>query len=193
MATVLGPLGGALINRFGYRKVAILGAILCTVSLTTSSLVEQMEVMYFTYGFLYGCGACCNVLVGFLVVTEYFIKWRALAVGMVTGGMGIGSLVYGPCLEILVSSVGWRWTFRIVAAVCLIVMLLLCVYEENVTEEIKWKNKSKSKAGEYERKIFDCSVWRSPRYIVLVLGSMTAIFSKYLPMVHLVSTQLWCK
>ena len=181
MTTLLGPVTATLVNRFGCRMVAIFGALLCTVALIATSFAESMEFMFFSYGFLFGCGSSFINLPGILVIPEYFVKWRSLAVGIATGGQTAGTIVYGPCLEILLSALGWRWTFRVVAAVIFSVVFLVCVYDPN---EVHEENAPKGK-------MFDCSVWRSPRFVLVTLVICVGFFARYIPMVHLVRQSVY--
>ena len=110
------------------------GALTCTVSLLVTSFAEQMEFMYFSYGVIFGIGLSGISLVGFIVITKYFTKWRSFAISVVSAGMGAGSLIFGPLLELLLSSLGWRWTSRVVAVIACVNVFLVCALEPNYVQ-----------------------------------------------------------
>ena len=51
-------LAGYLCDHFGYRITCCMGGILCIAGLLATSFAKSPAVMYFTYGLVYGMGAC---------------------------------------------------------------------------------------------------------------------------------------
>lgn len=51
---LLGPVGSALANKFGFRMVVITGTLISTTGIALSYLVVDPYTLYFTYGFLAG-------------------------------------------------------------------------------------------------------------------------------------------
>ena len=51
-------LAGYLCDHFGYRITCFMGGILCIAGLLATSFAKSSAVMYFTYGLVYGMGAC---------------------------------------------------------------------------------------------------------------------------------------
>ena len=103
----------------------ICGTALCSIALFVSSFVNNLHLLYFTYGIVFGVGHNFIYTSAILVVPEYFSKWRSYALIMVATGNTVGVLVYGLCLQILLDSVGWRGTFRIVGGVVTMTGLIL--------------------------------------------------------------------
>ncbi|CAE1279459.1 unnamed protein product [Acanthosepion pharaonis] len=82
-----------------HRQVIICGGFISAVATFTSFFVEQVEVIYVTYGILSGIFSgmsyfSCNTIVG-----SYFKKKRTLAVGISQSGTGIGAIVLNYFLE----------------------------------------------------------------------------------------------
>ena len=190
ISTLLSPFVGAVINRFGCRVVEVFGAVICTVSLLVTSFAEQMEFMYFSYGVIYGIGLSGISLVGFIVITKYFTKWRSFAIGMVSGGMGAGSLIFGPLLELLLSSLGWRWTFRVVAAIACVNVSLVCVLEPNEALVDEPKRRCDRQENRQQKKMFYFSAWKNYRFVLVTAGSCFVLSAKYIILVHLVRMYL---
>ena len=46
------------LDHFGYRITCFMGGILCIAGLLATSFAKSPAVMYFTYGLVYGMGAC---------------------------------------------------------------------------------------------------------------------------------------
>ena len=51
-----------------------------------------------------------------LITAKNFRRWQSLAVGIVSVGGSIGVLIMGPSLQLLIDTVGWRGTYRIISA-----------------------------------------------------------------------------
>lgn len=63
------------------------------------------------FHFVYvGFGFCLIYIPSVLTVGYYFEKWRALATGISLCGSGIGTFIFGPLTEKLLSKYGWRDT-----------------------------------------------------------------------------------
>ena len=131
--TSIGFVSALLCDRFGCRCVTITGSLICVISLVTSSFVNNLIVLYFTFGILFGIGNSFVFTSGLLITPQYFTKWRSLAISIVSGGMGAGILAVGPALQELVDSLGWRGALRVMTAPTGLVVVLGLVFDENNT------------------------------------------------------------
>ncbi|KAI8483263.1 hypothetical protein Bbelb_390040 [Branchiostoma belcheri] len=115
------PLSTPLFLRFGHRKVALGGVVLCSASLLTTSFVPHIAYMFVTYSLLYGLGAnfVFNASIN-LVGAHFQHRHRSLATCLASTGFAFGTLVMNPLTEAILSSVGLRNTYRILAAMILV-------------------------------------------------------------------------
>lgn len=203
MSLLPAPLLGHLSEKFGCRVVAISGALTIMMGLVTSSFVQNLELLYFTYGALTGLGACACRTSAFLVVAMYFNKKRSFATGSVTMGPSLGMFMWGPIAQVLLDSVGWRNTFRIMAACCCLIIFAAVTYNPNVEEKDKILEKVESGKEKSELddevhtamlqtkkekgKIVDLSVFMIPQYCILVASFTLMFLCRFIPNIHLVS------
>ncbi|CAH3021810.1 unnamed protein product [Porites evermanni] len=178
------------------------------MGLVTSSFVQNLELSYFTYGALTGLGACVCRTSAFLVVSMYFNKKRSFATGSVTMGPSLGMFMWGPIAQVLLDSVGWRNTFRIMAACCCLIIIAAVTYNPIVEEKdkiLEKKVESRKEKRELDNKvnsamlqtkrekgkIVDLSVFMIPQYCILVASfhwSFTLMFlCRFIPNIHLVN------
>ena len=129
---VSGPLVGGVINHFGCRVASILGCLLCAVGLTLSSFVESFAILFLTYSIMYGIGTSCVFMSSVVIVPKYFKKKRSAAVGCVSTGIGIGTMVISAIFQALLDSLGWKNTLRVMAGVMLLACSLECSFDPNV-------------------------------------------------------------
>ena len=172
--------------------------------LTATSFVNDIEVMFFTFGVLTGLGSSFCRTSCFLMVAKYFNKKRSFATGSVTMGPSLGMFIWGPVTQVLLDSVGWRNTFRVMALSCTLVVLLAIPFNPNVEEKDKMlednceemtepndqdddDGSGKIQTGNKKFKILDFSVWKIPQYCILVISFALMSMCRFIPSVHLVS------
>ncbi|KAJ7365255.1 hypothetical protein OS493_005352 [Desmophyllum pertusum] len=131
------PLVGSISEKFSCRLVMMVGALLFVVGLTATSFVHDIEVMFFTFSVLTGLGSCCCRTSCFLVVAKYFNKKRSFATGSITMGSSLGMFMWGPITQVLLDSLGWRNTFRVMAFSCTLLFLFAVTFNPNIEEKDK--------------------------------------------------------
>ena len=119
---------GFLQDRFGPRRVAALGGILYALGFFLASQTESLLWLYITFGAIAGAGNGFGYAIPIPVVSKWFPDRRGLAIGLVVGGYGAGSGIYGPVArEVLIPQYGWQGTMQI-SAVLFLVMTLAAAY-----------------------------------------------------------------
>ena len=187
---------GYLCDRFGCRITCFLGGLLCVTGLVATSFANSLNLMYFTYGLVYGSGACFIYNSNYLVLGKYFNEKLSLAVGITALGSSVGVLYTGPLLQILLDAFGWRNTFRIMTATFALVCILSLVFNPNVVAttivtEVKAEALEMGKKVGIKRRIsFYCSVWTFPVFTFVVISLMVGSFGMYIPYINLVRIQL---
>ncbi|XP_033116968.1 monocarboxylate transporter 9-like isoform X2 [Anneissia japonica] len=136
-----------LLRYLTYRKVATIGVLLGSVSLFVSSFSPKILYLIILYGIFFGMSSNVSMFVtlDFMVVL-FEDKRRARAMTVVTLGATIGNLSMSNLVEYILEQVGWRWTFRIFAAILLLVGIGCCSFfgapncvEKNVEKNVKKK------------------------------------------------------
>lgn len=116
---------GFLQDRFGPQKVAAFGGILYALGFLLASQTESLIWLYVTFGAIAGAGNGFGYAIPIPVCSKWFPDRRGLAVGLVVGGYGAGSGIYGPLArEWLIPSYGWQGTMQISAAIFLVMTLV---------------------------------------------------------------------
>ncbi len=119
---------GFLQDRFGPRMVAAFGGILYALGFFLASQAESLIWLYVTFGAIAGAGNGFGYAIPIPVCSKWFPDRRGLAVGLVVGGYGAGSGIYGPLArEILIPAYGWQGTMQI-SALIFLVMTLAAAY-----------------------------------------------------------------
>jgi MFS family permease len=111
---VSSPLIGVLVVRFGPRKVMVVGNVGLILSLMLMSQINQLWQLYLVFGILVGMSqSFSSFMPSMVIVNNWFVKRRALAMGITSCGVGVGTFVLAPLIRYLIEVVGWRmaWVF----------------------------------------------------------------------------------
>ncbi|CAL1273933.1 unnamed protein product [Larinioides sclopetarius] len=114
MPLLAGPVASYLIDRYGCRKMCILGALLSTFSFVISVFADCLELLFLTFS-LAGLGLALCYVTSIVVVAYYFEKKRSLATGLAACGTGIGTFVFPPLTIYLLEQYCWQGTLVILA------------------------------------------------------------------------------
>lgn len=118
-----GPIASYLTDRYGCRKVSIAGGILAALGFVISAFINSIELLFFTFGILSGFGLSLCYVAAIVIVAYYFEKKRSFATGLSVCGSGIGTFIFPPFIDFLITEYGWRGTTLILAGL----FLNLCV------------------------------------------------------------------
>jgi MFS family permease len=120
---------GPLLDRFGPRWVVPIGSIVAATGLTITSGVHAMWQFYLFYGFLTAAGLCTSGFVSHSIfLPRWFDKQRGLAMGIAMSGAGLGILILVPASQSLISYLGWRTAYCILAVLMLALIVPLNIF-----------------------------------------------------------------
>jgi len=100
----------------GPRICAATGAVLVGLGFALASLTSSLVYLYLCIGVIVGIGNGFGYATPMPVGSKWFPDKRGLVVGIMVGGYGAGSAIFGPVANELVQRVGWRASFQILGA-----------------------------------------------------------------------------
>lgn len=109
----VGIVSGPLSDRVGARRLVIVGAVLISSGLVLTSRVDSVYLGYVTYGLGVGLGGGLIATPMYATAGGWFVRRRAVAMGLVASGNGLGTLLLVPLAESLIDSHGWRTAYLI--------------------------------------------------------------------------------
>jgi MFS family permease len=109
VSAALSPMLGRLMDRHGPRLVIEAGALLMAAGLLLATQVRHPWQLYATLGVLVGGGSVCLGYGGqSLFLPNWFVRRRGLAMSIAFSGVGVGSIVLLPGMQVLIERAGWR-------------------------------------------------------------------------------------
>jgi OFA family oxalate/formate antiporter-like MFS transporter len=112
-------IAGYIQDHRGPRPVAVIGGLLFSVGFFAASYTRSLPMFYLTAGVIAGTGSGFGYVVPTSVGSKWFPDKRGLVIGLMVGGYGAGSGVFGPLALTLIDAVGWRSTFQILSIIFL--------------------------------------------------------------------------
>jgi MFS family permease len=132
-----GPLVGWLAGRYGARGVISLGALLEAGGLVLLSQLQSLWQYYIGYAIVgVGVSAASQITTTF-VVSQWFIRRRGLAIGIMSTGLCIPGIVYSFLVGVyLIPHFGWSTTYLVLAAnvAVLIIPLALLIIRDKPSD-----------------------------------------------------------
>jgi MFS family permease len=118
------PVAGLAFDRFGPRLLMPLGGALVAAGMWLSSLAGGQGHLYISYGLIAALGQSALGFVSHSALISYwFVRRRATAIGIASIGQGIGAVVMVPSTQLLIDHIGWRGAFTITGVVILLTIV----------------------------------------------------------------------
>jgi len=119
---------GLMTDRLGPRSVVLLGAI---AGVGGYIVISQTRVLWHLYaGFAITAVNTSSVWTPLVSTTaRWFTRRRVLAIGIVTGGIGVGQMFMPPLASFLIQKAGWQTAYIVIAILIGVVTLpavILC-------------------------------------------------------------------
>ncbi|XP_032529761.1 monocarboxylate transporter 12 [Danaus plexippus] len=111
-----GPVSSSFVNRWGCRTVTVAGALLSSVCVVASAFAKNVTTLIFTIGVGAGVGFGLIYLPAIVSVTVWFKRYRSLATGIAVCGSGLGTFLFAPITDALISNYGWRGAMALIGA-----------------------------------------------------------------------------
>ena len=180
LAGLIGPLAGALADRYGVRRFMIFGAALLAVCLVLYGRIQSAAHMYAIHALFAVVLASCGLIVAIMLVSNWFVAKRGTAIGITLVGTSLGGMFFPRFATWLIAEHGWRQAFvyQALFPVGLLVIVVLLVRNRPADKGLEPLGGQPTAAGPDELPGLD--FWpalKTPTFWALAFAAMTTFFS----------------
>jgi MFS family permease len=116
----LGSVSGPLADRFGSRRLVVVGMLLTGAGLAAAGAAQSLFQVYAACGLGVGLGMGCAYVPAVGAVQRWFVRRRGFASGLAVSGIGVGTLVMPPLASLLIGEFGWRGAYVVLGVLAAI-------------------------------------------------------------------------
>jgi MFS transporter, OFA family, oxalate/formate antiporter len=127
----LGIVSGPLADRWGSRRLAVIGMVLTGIGLVVASAARSLLEVYAAYGLGVGLGVSCSYVPALGAVQRWFVRRRGFASGLAVSGIGVGTLVMPPLASLFIVSLGWRGAYLVLGVLAAVIGVGMALLIEN--------------------------------------------------------------
>ena len=129
---------GTLIDRFGPRTLFPIGATFLAMGLAATSRITAIWHLYLFFGVVMALGInTLSYAPHMSLIPKWFTKKRGLASGLAVSGIGVGTMVMAPFIQLMIDTVGWRSAFLVLAGILLSVVLpMTALFQRRSPEDV---------------------------------------------------------
>src|SRR5256712_9642148 len=132
-----GPVGGSLIDRFGPRRVMLVGNLFIVGGLLGLLFVREVWQLYLVWGLPIGIGTgAVGGVLGAAVAHRWFRTHRGVIIGALGAATSAGQLIFVPAMAELTVTEGWRWALGIVLIACAVMLVPVAVFMRDRPEQV---------------------------------------------------------
>jgi MFS family permease len=200
VSAVIAPFVGRLMDFKGPRLVVEVGSVLLATGLLLSTFSQAPWQLYLTLGVCVGAGG--NFLgygIQSQLIPHWFVRRRGLAIGLAFSGVGVGSIVLLPWIQVLIARDGWRTACWSLAIMVIVVLVPLNLLLRRKPEEIGLRpdgdgasdtRAASARAASIVDPAWAAMVWtlgralRTSRFWWIALGYFCALYAWYAVQVH---------
>ncbi|KAI9220423.1 major facilitator superfamily domain-containing protein [Blastocladiella britannica] len=173
---VTGIVAGRLTEIYGARPIMFAGMLIMTTGLILASFATQLWHLYLTQGIMYGIGSAFTFYPAVSLPTQWFVKRRALAMGISISGSGVGGILFSNVGTAILPLVGSKWTLRIFGLTsCVLLTLAVALAETHLPK--------RSAGGP----LVDFSLLRDKRFLAIMFSCLVIPFGLLTPYYYLPS------
>jgi MFS family permease len=183
---------GALVDRYGARRMLAVGTVLLCAGLVWTSRVDSLAGLVVAYGLITGVGLSVIYVVAYATPARWFDRRVGLASGLASAGLGVGMLVVAPVATELVASLGWRDGMLALAAgvagvLAVAVLLIRGEPSPDTAPDTEFPDGVEQVGGVDWRTQLDdvATVARTPAFVLTFLGWTFVYATLYVVLVNL--------
>ncbi|XP_059166367.1 monocarboxylate transporter 10-like [Physella acuta] len=186
-------------DRVGIRPTGIIGGVLAFIGLISSAFVEELMLLYLTYGVIAGLGFAFAYAPSLVILGHYFKRHMGLVNGLVTFGSSAVTIALVLGLPHLLDKIGLKYTLVFMSCLAFLLNLYAFTWKPIFTREnlglsqvalstmsIEMIQSQCTECCKFTRKFLNVRIWRNRGYVVWAVSCGVCLFGYFVPFVHLI-------
>lgn len=166
---VFGFIAGWIVDRFGPRRLMMVGILMAGGALVGLSYISTLGFFYFFYLFNALGYVCGGPLPNQVLLSRWFDKSRGKAMGFAYLGIGIGGALVYQLAKILTDHYGWHTALMLIGILIVVVALPMAFFVKDAPTGQAYQRSQQQKPMPIG------PILRSPYFYLLAFGSMCSI------------------
>ncbi|ODQ83251.1 hypothetical protein BABINDRAFT_159686 [Babjeviella inositovora NRRL Y-12698] len=132
LAYTFSPFAFILVAYIGLKPTVVLGVVIQTAGYILASFATKTWQLYLTEGVMIGISFSLVFTAGVAILSNWFYHRRALASGIMTGGTGLGGILFALSSQKLMEVTGnHKWPLRMVGMITFVLCAIsLCLTKQ---------------------------------------------------------------
>jgi len=199
-----GPVVGYLIDRFGSRRLIMMGATLAGAGFLLLSTVHDFWTFFLMYVLIVSFGSNCGFFSPVTTaVNKWFIRRRGIGFSIISASGYVGGMIMAPFLSYIILKFGWRMGAICAGLMILGIILPAALRFKNSPEEMgllpDGKPSSIPSAKETVRSAQEMAepdfrvkeALRTPQFWLLMAGISFRLFVTFALNIHFIPVLVW--
>lgn len=176
---MISAVAGVLTDLIGLRTTSFIGgALICGGMFLSSFFTDNIAVLYFTYGIMYGIGCALAYTPSLAILGHYFRRYLGVVNGIVTSGSSVFTMVMPYVIGFFLETVSLHGTLKLLAAISIIVMCCAIVFKPLV------KKTTDKKITIIQASNF-MAIWTNRKYSIWAVLIAMSLCGYFVPYVHM--------
>jgi len=143
-SSLIVPFVGAIIDKYGVKRMIVLGLLLISGLLFSYSLIESVWHVYAIHlGFAFAVSGAGTMAI-IIMVSQRVKTKRGTAIGIALAGTSLGGMIIPQIGRPLLENFGWRSAFQYEAIIPLVIVIIILIF----LKPVKYKKKVTSETIE---------------------------------------------
>ncbi|KAI9499787.1 hypothetical protein GGI25_005095 [Coemansia spiralis] len=164
---------GIISEHVDTRLLSAFGSLISGLALIIASFCSSPWKLLLTQGLMFGFGGSFLYSTGLTLAPQWFVKYRALATGIVIAGSGIGGLWLSFATTAMTNNLSRQWAQRITGLLTIGVCGAISILMKRRFKPIK------------RERIIDFAVVRDKRFAILFLAALFGLSGFYMPFFYM--------
>ncbi|KAK0642787.1 Monocarboxylate transporter 7 [Lasiodiplodia hormozganensis] len=189
LMTMGAPFASAWTKAYSPRTVTLIGGVIFALGNVLASFSQQLWHFIFTQGIILGIGTCLSYIPAVTVAPGWFNEKRALAMGVVLSGTGVGGVFWAPVIRLLNESIGFRHALQLTGGVAFLLISaagMILSWDAESERRIALERQTRSsRTGAFQVPLVNWRVARSKKFLAHALSALFQAAAYYGPIYFL--------